>query len=47
MQKDYILNNSQTKTLKETYIKNIITLLNKCEDISLLDLIERLLKKSI
>ena len=33
--------------LKETYIKDIIILMNKCDDISLLDLISKLLKKSI
>ena len=43
----YIANNSQTETLKESYIKSIVELLNKCNDISLLDLIERLLKKSV
>lgn len=32
--------------LKEAYINNIIKRLNKCNDISLLDLIEKLLKKS-
>lgn len=33
--------------LKETYIKDIIEVLKICNDISLLDLILRLLKKSI
>jgi hypothetical protein len=32
---------------KELLIKDIICYLNKCNDISLLDLIHRLLKKSI
>ena len=35
------------KELKQTYINRIIDLIQKCDDISLLDLIERLLKKSI
>ena len=33
--------------LKETYIENIIKFLRKCNDISLLDLILKLLEKSI
>ncbi len=33
--------------VKETYIESIITLLRKCNDISLLDLIKKLLEKSI
>ena len=33
--------------LKETYIKDIIKLMKKCDDISLLDLISKLLEKSI
>lgn len=35
------------KELKDTYIKDIIEVLQMCNDISLLDLIYRLLKKSI
>ena len=35
------------KELKEIYTKEITELLKMCNDISLLDLIERLLKKSI
>ncbi len=34
-------------TLKEEYVSKIITLLRKCNDISLLDLIYKLLNKSI
>ena len=37
----------QLNTLKEDYILQIIALLNKCEDISLLDLIKKLLDKSV
>lgn len=33
--------------MKETYIKEIIKLLNKCNDIALLDLIMKLLHKSV
>lgn len=33
--------------MKETYIKEIIKLLNKCNDIALLDLIMKLLQKSV
>ena len=33
--------------MKETYIKEIIKLLNNCNDIALLDLILKLLRKSI
>ena len=33
--------------LKETYINDIIKLLEKCNDISLLDLIKKLLEKSV
>ena len=42
-------NNADNKreVLKENYINAIIELLNKCNDISLLDLIKRLLEKSI
>ena len=43
MQSTY--NNQQE--LKETYIKDITDALRMCNDISLLDLILRLLKKSI
>lgn len=35
------------KEIKEIYIKEITELLKMCNDISLLDLIQRLLKKSI
>ena len=37
----------QVKTLKESYINSIIALLDKCDDISLLDLIKKLLEKSV
>ena len=37
----------QTEELKESYICKIVELLRKCNDISLLDLIHRLLEKSI
>ena len=40
MEQDY-------NVMKETYIKDIIKLLSKCNDISLLDLIKKLLKKSV
>lgn len=40
MEQDY-------NTLKDSYINNIIKLLRKCNDISLLDLIQKLLEKSI
>ena len=35
------------KTLKEEYVERIVEALNKCEDISLLDMILQLLIKSI
>ena len=38
---------TQLNELEEDYISEIITLLNKCEDISLLDLIKKLLEKSV
>ena len=40
MEQDY-------KNLKEYYIDTITKLLRQCDDISLLDLIKRLLEKSI
>jgi hypothetical protein len=44
----YIINNSQTESsIKEKFIKDIVSLLNKCDDISLLDLIKTLLEKCI
>ena len=36
-----------TDKVKEEYIKKIVALLDKCNDISLLDLIHKLLKKSM
>jgi hypothetical protein len=44
MEQNYNLNKDK---LKESYISNIISLLNLCNDISLLDLIKKLLEKSI
>lgn len=38
---------TQLNELKENYISEIIALMNKCEDISLLDLIKKLLEKSV
>ena len=35
------------ETFKENLVKEIIELINKCNDISLLDLIQKLLKKSV
>ena len=43
----YIFDNSQEETFKETYINNIIELMQQCNDIMLLDLIKTLLEKSI
>lgn len=48
MQQKYIIvNNTKTETMKDSYIKYITILLNKCNDLSLLDLITKLLEKSI
>lgn len=44
MKTDYT---AQADKLKETYIGNIISLLEKCNNISLLDLIQKLLEKSV
>lgn len=44
MEQDYTLTQDE---LKESYIDAIITLLKKCNDISLLDLIKKLLEKSM
>ena len=38
---------TQFNNLKEDYISQITALMNKCEDISLLDLIKKLLDKSV
>ena len=38
---------TQFTNLKEEYILQIMALMNKCEDISLLDLIKKLLDKSV
>lgn len=40
-------NSQELETMKESYINNINALLNNCDDISLLDLIQKLLEKSI
>lgn len=42
----YIADN-KADNLKETYINKIINLMQQCDDISLLDLILKLLEKSI
>ena len=47
MQHQYIVNNSQEETFKDTYINDIIELMKQCDDIMLLDLIKTLLKKSV
>lgn len=39
--------NKTKEEIKSQYIKEIIKLLEQCNDISLLDLIHKLLKKSI
>jgi hypothetical protein len=46
MEQDYNYKHNKDE-LKESYISNIICLLKKCDDISLLDLIKKLLEKSI
>lgn len=38
---------TQLNTLKEDYISQIDALMNECEDISLLDLIKKLLVKKL
>jgi hypothetical protein len=43
----YIADNTTTESIKEKFIKDIVNLLNRCNDISLLDLIQKLLEKSI
>jgi hypothetical protein len=47
MKHDYDACKLTQEELKELYINNISSLLLQCTDISLLDLIEKLLKKSI
>lgn len=47
MEQDYEIYNLKKDKLKTDYIDKIIKLLNRCEDISLLDLIKKLLEKSI
>jgi hypothetical protein len=43
----YIANETEKQNLKETYVSKITFLLDRCIDISLLDLIVRLLEKSL
>lgn len=43
----YTVNPKEFEIVKETYISNINALVNLCDDISLLDLIQKLLEKSI
>lgn len=43
---DYTIETKEEK-IKSQYIKEIIKLLEQCNDISLLDLIHKLLKKSM
>jgi hypothetical protein len=43
----YIANETKKQNLKETYVNKITFLLDRCIDISLLDLIVRLLEKSL
>lgn len=45
MQQITLCNTNQE--LKQAYVNHIIELMKMCDDISLLDLIEKLLKKSI
>ena len=47
MAQDYEIYNLKKDKLKTYYIETIINLLNQCEDISLLDLIKKLLEKSV
>lgn len=42
-----IVNNPKTQTMKESYINYITVLLKECNDLSLLDLIMKLLEKSV
>ena len=46
-QPQYIVNTKQDELLKESYIRDINTLMRSCNDISLLDLLKKLLEKSI
>ena len=46
MAQNYIITEAPQK-LKENYINNIAGLIEKCNDISLLDLIQKLLEKSM
>lgn len=47
MAQDYGIYNLEKGELKIHYIEIIIKLLNQCDDISLLDLIKKLLEKSV
>lgn len=44
---DYTIETKEVEEIKSQYIKEIIKLLEQCNDISLLDLIHKLLKKSV
>lgn len=47
MEQDYAVYNLEKEKLLEDYITKIIRLLKQCDDISLLDLIKKLLEKSV
>ena len=47
MAQNYIVTDVSQGLSKENYISNITGLLQKCNDISLLDLIQKLLEKSV
>lgn len=47
MAQDYAIYNLEKDELMEDYVVKIIQLLKRCDDISLLDLIKKLLEKSI
>lgn len=45
--KKYLTDNLTQNKIRETITNQIIELLNRCNDISILDLIKKLLEKSI
>ena len=47
MAQDYELYNLKKDKFKEDVITNIIQLIKQCDDVSLLDLIKKLLEKSV
>lgn len=47
MEQDYEIYKVQNDTFKDDIIAKIIKLLYQCEDISLLDLVNKLLEKSV